>query len=361
MTKSCAMAIVMASGVLLAPQWACAAGLQGITVHSALGQPLRAEIAVSATKEELVGMTTYLASRAAFAQAGLRYSATLRQLRFELQPGAGGALIKVTSVGPINDPFVQFLLELSWPAGRVSREYTFLIDPLRDKPTTPPAVVAPVAPSVKEASAPTGSEPPAEAAKAAPTAGGHVVKPGETLYRVARDNLYPGVTQEQMQVAIYLRNPGAFDGAITRLRAGAVLVIPALEEVRAVPASPRRSVRAGSGAPVESRPAPSTRRGDGDDAKKKPGVTRKALEEREKTLRDNRIRAEQLEKNRADLQRQLEEKNQNIAEMQKRLEAQKSATAAPPAIETLPATPAPPVVTPDALPVPGVAAPDAPP
>ncbi|MDR1648489.1 MAG: hypothetical protein LBR88_10760, partial [Zoogloeaceae bacterium] len=110
--KRYVMAIAVTFGVLLVPQWACAAGLQEITVYSVLGQPLRAEIQVSATKDELVGMTAYLASRPAFAQAGLAYSTTLRQLRFELETRkTGGTVIKVTSVGPINDPFVQFLLE----------------------------------------------------------------------------------------------------------------------------------------------------------------------------------------------------------------------------------------------------------
>ncbi|MDR1349549.1 MAG: hypothetical protein LBJ59_01965 [Zoogloeaceae bacterium] len=350
--KRYVMAIAVASGVLLAPQWACAAGLQGITVHSVLGQPLRAEIQVSVAKDELVGMTAYLASRVAFTQAGLRYSPTLRQLRFELENRADGAVIKVTSVGPINDPFVQFLLELSWPAGRVSREYTFLVDPPQDQPARP-AVIAPAAPqpeAADEADAPAPQAPKAAAPALPPAAGEYVVKPGETLYRVARNNRYPGVTQEQMQLAIYLRNSGAFDGAITRLRAGAVLQIPPLEEVRAIPVSPRRSGSADSGTTFSPRPAPPVAQDDG--AKKKTEATLKALNARETTLR----------KDVDTLQKQLETKNQNIAEMQDLLKKKQAEAAEQPTTDTPPPiSDAPPIITPDAPPVPDTSsAPDVP-
>lgn len=352
--KRYVMAIAVASGVMLVPQWACAAGLQGITVHSALGQPLRAEIRVSAAKDELVGMTAYLASISAFEQAGLRYSTTLRQLRFELENGAGGTVIKVTSAGPINDPFVQFLLELSWPNGRVSREYTFLIDPPQDPPARP-VVTVPAEPQADAADVPAAAVPqvPQTATSAAPVAGEHVVKPGETLYRVARQNLYPGVTQEQMQLAIYLRNPGAFDGAITRLRAGSVLQIPSVEEVKAVPASPRRSIHTGSSASARTRPAPLAQ-GGGDGAKKKAGTTGKALRAREKALKDYQTRATQLEKDVDKLQQQLEDKNQNMAELQAQLKAQQAEAAEqPPVTNAPPFTPdEPPVMTPGAPPVP---------
>lgn len=362
------MAIAMTFGVLLAPQWACAAGLQGIAVYSVLGQPLRAEIQVSAAKDELTGMTAYLASRAAFVQAGLRYSPTLRQLRFELENRTSGAVIKVTSVGPINDPFVQFLLELSWPAGRVSREYTFLIEPPQDLQARP-AVTARAAPQPEEtarrsaeaADAPAAAPQQSAKTPAPSSAGEYVVKPGETLYRVARDHRYPGVTQEQMQLAIYLRNPSAFDGAITRLRAGSALQIPPVEEVKAIPASPRRSTRTGSGEAVRARPE-SSAQDKSDGAKKKTGVTASALKEREKALKAYQDQATRLEQNVDELQQRLESKNQSIAEMQERLRTRQAEAG-----EQAPPVAPPPVSVPDAPPsvsdassVPDVPAPDVP-
>ncbi|MDR2625661.1 MAG: hypothetical protein LBC37_04950 [Zoogloeaceae bacterium] len=359
--KRYVMAIAVASGVLLAPQWACAAGLQGITVYSVLGQPLRAEIQVSAAKDERIGMTAYLASRAAFSQAGLRYSSTLQQLRFELENRASGPVIKVTSVGPINDPFVQFLLELSWPAGRVSREYTFLIDPPPDVRASPAVTVRTAPQPAKEAeatddapvAAPTAAPQPATQTPALPAAGEYVVKPGETLYRVARAHRYPGVTQEQMQLAIYLRNPGAFDGAITRLRAGAVLQIPPVEEVRTIPVSPRRTRAGDSGTSVRPRTEPLARADDG--PKKKPVVSASEVRKREQELKKYQAQADQLEKNVEELQRQLEQKNQNMAEMQEQVKAAQQAKAAEqaPATDTAPppvTTEAPPVVAPPAPP-----------
>lgn len=41
----------------------------------------------------------------------------------------GQSIVKVTSFRPINEPFLDFLVELNWPAGRLVREYTFLLDP----------------------------------------------------------------------------------------------------------------------------------------------------------------------------------------------------------------------------------------
>ncbi|MDR0996514.1 MAG: pilus assembly protein, partial [Zoogloeaceae bacterium] len=111
------------------PLAADAAGLGRITVYSALGQPLRAEVQLSASADELAGMSARLASPDAFRQANVDYVSTLSQLRFEVEKRASGAVVKLSSDRPINDPFLDVLLELNWPNGRLVREYTFLLDP----------------------------------------------------------------------------------------------------------------------------------------------------------------------------------------------------------------------------------------
>ncbi len=59
------------------------------------------------------------------------------------------------------------------------------------------------------------------------------VRPGDTLYRVAGRNPAPGVSLDQMLVGLYRANPDAFiDSNVNRLRAGAVLTVPAADEVR---------------------------------------------------------------------------------------------------------------------------------
>jgi pilus assembly protein FimV len=74
-----ASAWAVASSLALAalPLAAEAAGLGKITVFSALGQPLRAEMEVFATREELAGMKAQLASQEAFKQAGVEYAPAL--------------------------------------------------------------------------------------------------------------------------------------------------------------------------------------------------------------------------------------------------------------------------------------------
>ncbi|MDR3324353.1 MAG: pilus assembly protein, partial [Zoogloeaceae bacterium] len=108
------VALAVASGLSLIPVAADAAGLGRITVYSALGQPLRAEIQIAASRDELSGMTARLATEDAFRQSNVdRYPAIANQLRFSVEKSAGGgSVIKVTSSKPINDPFLDFLVEL---------------------------------------------------------------------------------------------------------------------------------------------------------------------------------------------------------------------------------------------------------
>ena len=127
-----AASIAVASCLVLSgvPSAANAAGLGKIVVFSALGQPLRAEIEVAASREELAGMKAQLAAPEVFKQAGLDYATTLLGINFSIDKrSAGKAVIKLNSDKPINDPFIDLLLELNWATGRLVREYTFLLDP----------------------------------------------------------------------------------------------------------------------------------------------------------------------------------------------------------------------------------------
>lgn len=127
-----ASAFAVASCLVLSsiPSSANAAGLGRLVVFSALGQPLRAEIEVTATPAELTDMKARLAPQESFKQAGLDYATTLLAISFNLEKRPNGkAVIKLSSSRPINDPFVGMLLELNWSAGRLVREYSFLLDP----------------------------------------------------------------------------------------------------------------------------------------------------------------------------------------------------------------------------------------
>src|SRR3954471_20630041 len=107
-----------------------AAGLGKLTVNSALGQPLSAEIElVSLQPGEADNLSARVASPEAFREARVELTPALRMLRFSVEKRANGQqYLKVTSIGPINEPFLDALIEMSWPSGRIQREYPILLD-----------------------------------------------------------------------------------------------------------------------------------------------------------------------------------------------------------------------------------------
>jgi pilus assembly protein FimV len=271
-----------------------AAGLGKLTVYSGLGQPLRAELEVSANADELNGMTARLAPREVFQQAGVDFSAALNDLRFAVEKSRSGAsIVKLSSVRPINEPFLDFLVELNWPAGRLVREYTFLLDPpgfsnrqaapavadgklvdapvVSQKPYTmapTPGTVVKVAPPPVSTAAPLRPQPAAEAkpmaearpvtqprpktdapqAKPVEPLATHTVEKGENLRKIAAEHQFDGVSLEQMLVGLYRDNPDAFIGKdIHRLKAGAILNLPNRERVEAVSQAEAKKVYLASG------------------------------------------------------------------------------------------------------------------
>ncbi len=413
-TSALAVASCLAlSGMPLAAQ---AAGLGKVTVLSALGQPLRAEVELSATREELSGMKAQLASPDAFKQAGLDYASSLMSIRFVIDKRANGqSIIRLSSDKPINDPFVDMLLELNWPAGRLVREYTFLLDPpevaakaaapvaapvARPTPATKPAVeMRSASPEDKMSTRPEAAKPRVQEESKQPVETGDTreVKRGDTLNKIANAIKPEGVSLDQMLVGLFRANQEAFDGGnMNRLKAGKILSVPEKSAIEAVTdgeakkvviaqssdwnAYRRKLAAVAAQAPVredagkqeasgkitpkvEDKAAPVTETKDqvkvskSDAAGAKAGAAAKRSEEdliaKEKALKEANERLAILTKNNADLEKLVELKNQNLAELQK----QAAAKAAPvemkkPAAEVPPPPVAPaPVVVPPAAPV----------
>ena len=238
------------AGLLLAvPAGAWAAGLGKLTILSALGQPLNAEgELVAVQKDELGSLNARLGSPDAYRQANIQFNSSLAGARATVERRAGGQpYIKVVSTRPVNEPFIDLLIELSWNAGRLVREYTALIDPPGFAPAEPIAgttlAASPAAPVAKPlppqaaASAPATASAPAASAPAAPAAGEYgPVKRGDTLRKIA-DGVRPqGVTIEQTLVGLFRSNKDAFiDNNMNRLRTGKVLRVPTQQELAALP------------------------------------------------------------------------------------------------------------------------------
>jgi len=258
--KSVIRISALASALFLLPSLAVAAGLGKLTVLSGLGQPLRAEIELLATeKGEADNLSVRLPSADAFRKANIDYSGALLSIKFTIeQRGEGGSVVVLSSTQPINEPFLDMLVELDWKTGRLVREYTFLLDPPEYKAPMPaPVIAAPVtaAPAIKSVEMPkpvpqAGRAPAAErpmaAATPAPTrtatkpaaaeaSKSYQVKQGDTLTKIAGANKPDNVSLPQMLIALYRSNADAFDGNnINRMRAGKILNIPNADAAAAV-------------------------------------------------------------------------------------------------------------------------------
>jgi pilus assembly protein FimV len=240
-----------AAGLIALPLMANAAGLGKLSVRSALGQPLAAEIELfAADKAELDSLSATLASDQAFRDARVEFSPVLSSLRFAVEKKSNGkAVLKVTSSRPVNDPFVDMLVELSWASGRLVREYTMLLDPpgMAVEQAVPPvaltpAQIAPVPEPATQNGAPVMAKPsesgaapaekPAELAKPASakpkpgTPDTILVKRGDTLVGIAKRVQPEGVSLEQTLLGLYQKNTAAFDGNMNRLKAGKTLDMP---------------------------------------------------------------------------------------------------------------------------------------
>ena len=125
---------MFAAALSLAVSSAHAAGLGKITVLSKLGQPLLAEIEIVQLQPgEEEGLGARLPTGDAFAAAGIEINPVLNSMRFSVQRRNNRPLLRVTTTQPVNDPFLEMLVELQWSGGRLVREYTFLLDPAEYK------------------------------------------------------------------------------------------------------------------------------------------------------------------------------------------------------------------------------------
>ncbi len=279
MLKSLIKALGLVAGLTLSGL-ACAVGMGGVNLSSAMGEPLKLEIELeTASKAETNNLSVRLASPEMFKAAGMDYPYGLPQLKFQIEThaGSGQPYLKVTSVQPVNEPFVSLLVELSWPSGKLLREYTFLLDPpgyAADQPQA--AEVKPVEPGVvdespiaaeepmaspqdeeatgeviaESAAAPMEEKTPAEempvaaipdtadeisdeAAASDNVASGDIrVKRGDTLRQIASQAKPPDVSLERMLVALYRANADAFYGNnMNRLQAGKILRVPEQSEL----------------------------------------------------------------------------------------------------------------------------------
>lgn len=257
----------------LTGQSAYALALGRITVQSALGEPLRAEIDIpDINSDEASSLRATVAQPEVFKRAGLDFNPMLSNTQISMQRRANGRVyLLLTSDRVVNDPFLDLILEANWSAGRIVRDYTMLFDPPATRQQlTAAATVAPLAPVVSpvatetearpvSAPAPVPQAPPAAVrapasprapvqaapvaaapkpvttppaavsqSNSAPANGQRVtVRPGDTATKIALVAKPTKVSLDQMLIAMLRSNPDAFiAGNVNRLKAGAILDMP---------------------------------------------------------------------------------------------------------------------------------------
>ncbi len=291
-----ALALAAVAALGAAPLAAWSLGLGRLSVQSALGEGMRAEIDITTlSPEEASTLQVRIASPEAYRAAGVDYNAVLATLQAGIVRRADGrAAVRLSGDRAVQEPFVEVILELSWASGRMVREYTLLFDPPGSRNAPPPQAPLPVQPQIAAAPRPAESFPvpapapvtgtalpatrpapaasrearvsqaPAPAAvpvlpkprEARPTpastptqsaadrpapmpvgagASEHRVRPGESLSRIASRHVGNGVVLEQMLAGLYSANPDAFiNDNINKLRAGSTLKVPGSDQARSI-------------------------------------------------------------------------------------------------------------------------------
>ncbi|WP_256207903.1 FimV/HubP family polar landmark protein [Nitrosomonas sp. Nm166] len=235
-----------------------AAGLGKLKLNSALGQPLNAEIDIVTTNnDEVSSLKANIASREAFAQAGINYESYFSTFRISIESRINSnPYIKLTSPQAVNDPFLNILVELNWDSGRILREYAVLLDPVEMNAQSQSVVVPIVSPApattaanksperisdVKENRQGKNSSKSINLSNQVRDTYGPVIR-GDTLSSIARRVLPAGVDLNQMLVALYHANRDAFiANNMNLLKVGAVLKIPEKSEITAIDVSTARN------------------------------------------------------------------------------------------------------------------------
>ena len=221
--------------LVLASPRAFALGMGDIDMRSALNQPMDAVIELtSANTTNLDDIRVSLASLEAHKRTGMTKAAILADFKFTVEKNAAGkAVIRISSDTLVREPYLEFLLELDWPRGRLLRQYTVLVDPPVTMPAAAPTPAAPVRRAVT-APATASAPPPSVSAPVQPTADSYgPVRRNETLWSIA-SQLRPddGVSIEQVMLALQRANPQAFEGGnINRLQQGVTLDVPSREDM----------------------------------------------------------------------------------------------------------------------------------
>lgn len=252
---------------------ASAISVGDIEINSALNQPLSAQIDINFSPGENLSeedITVRVASPDQHHRNGLSYPTALSGADFSKHQGSDGVELHLSTHRPIQEPLLNFLLQIDWPAGRLLKEVPLFLDPpgyqvlpvstgsqqvaastsfpvkreiLRPEPAQPFQITEAEAHTLTQAEVETFAEPEAAGSKPTPRRSSPItisdgqygpVRPGDSLSKIARAAAGRNASSREVKDlmrAIYFVNPDAFLGSADELEAGSFLIIPDPSEV----------------------------------------------------------------------------------------------------------------------------------
>jgi pilus assembly protein FimV len=232
---------LLSLGVIL-PGLTHALAVHDIKTKSALGEPFSAEVELTdigdLTEEDIkVG----LAQQEDFERLGIERVYFLTELRFEVVVKGGRSVIKITSSKRVTEPFLDFIIRVSWPSNTRLQQVTTFLDP----PVSVTKKEAPVASQVvivnpEPVIAPVLAMPAAALENtntASSDSSSYRIRKHDTLWSVAR-RLRPNaaVSVPKMMKILHRANPQAFiANNINLLKDGEVLRVPTMMDIQTPP------------------------------------------------------------------------------------------------------------------------------
>jgi Tfp pilus assembly protein FimV len=231
-------------------------GLGNLQALSYLGEPLEATIAITAGNNEDYGLEQLRVRQLSNKQAaalGIDLARSFASYRFSLSDQNGRLSIMLKGSEPVDEPYLNFLVELKWPTGTVYREYTLFLDPPGFQTVLPsrlpkPKAKPPVVPEDKDVNA-----------DLAVGSSRYGVRSGDSLSKIAA-SLVKGTDTSRSDMMNWLvaNNPQAFkNGDMNRMLAGASLRLPEKAQLSQQPQprpDPASSEQAPADNPLEAAP-----------------------------------------------------------------------------------------------------------
>lgn len=330
------LAAMVAAGALFYSALAPALGLGEISLHSSLNQPLNADIElVDAEGLDRNDLAVGLASADEYSRAGIDRVFFLNDLRFTPVFQGNRKFIHVSSVRPVVEPYLSFLVQVSRPGGQLLRDYTVLLDPAGTVSLPPASIPTGTAASADQgsdytrAAASSSTPPPAPApAKAAakpaaippPTSDNkhYTVVAGDTLWTVGKKLTAAGTPTPPNQLVRELRELNPARGP---LKVGQSLRVPDTAVLPGAAADQVMPVSDTDGAPTPANPgSPSPT----------PAVTGQTPEQLTATVLQNQQLQQSLDDANARLQaiqQQEALKDKQLADLQARIAGTPAAVA----------------------------------